>query len=106
MEFWRDGQQMCALANMPESHANSRPMQPLVKVAYNLMLMQEASLSDLARITILPQEDVLSQISTLRREFGIRGNRVSGYKLSKDLEKRVALSEFIEKEQEKRFAGN
>jgi hypothetical protein len=104
MENFGRGGPGCDTENLIDPDVeNILPIQPSENVAYCLLLRQKASLQDLVSMTDLPKDQILGQIAILRRKFSVRGNRFSGYKLSDDPEKRLALSRFISKKSEERI---
>ena len=60
-----------------------------------LIIMENISLSDLVRMTGLPEADVLEQIKFYRQEFGVKGNSKKGYRLSDNNDKRLAMSDAV-----------
>ena len=97
----RVNQNMCHLEFDP-SVVGVKPISPQEQVCHDLLILQDASLSDLVRLTGLTPEQVLTEIKTLRKDYGVRGNKRTGYLLSSDPLERVSMSRHIEELSEAR----
>ena len=97
----RVNQNMCGLEFDPRV-VRVRPSGAEERVAINLIMLHGVSLNDLVRVTGLTDEQVLSEIKTLRKDYDVRGNKRTGYKLSPDPLKRAALNDHIEELSESR----
>ena len=76
------------------SVAGNKPS-PQEKVILFLLLAKEISLDDLARATRLSREQILGEIKTLRKEYGVRGNKRIGYSLSNEPLERLSMSRHL-----------
>ena len=90
-EVFNRGQNMCHLEFDP-SVIGVKPIGAEESIVHNLLLLHEASLKDLVEMTGLTEKQVLSEIKILRKEFGVRGDKRNGYKLSSNPLERVAMS--------------
>lgn len=64
-------------------------------VGYNMMLLKKASLADLIGASGMDDVAVLEQIQFFREKFDLTGDMESGYELSSDVDKRLAMAEYI-----------
>jgi len=68
---------------------------PRYTVTYLLVLRQQTTFQDLLEDTGLSDKILLRELSWLRKNFGLQGNRKKGYSLSPDANQRVAMSKAI-----------
>jgi len=94
-------QNMCHLEFDP-GVVGVKPATSLEKVALGLLILQDASLDDLVNSSGLTSNQVLKQIKTLRRDYGVSGNKRTGYELSADPMERVSMCALVEKLSEER----
>ncbi len=87
---------------LPEPEIKSAPMSNTEMIAYYMIRCREISFPELSRMTELPDEEILDSVKTLRKQFDLQGNKKNGYKVSEDMDERIAMGDWITEQMENR----
>jgi len=89
---------------LPEPNSTyMKPGSNTEEVAYMLLVLKNASVADLTRLTGFNEEEIIESVKPLRKNFGLKGNKKTGYSVSDDIEVRVDMNRWVTDQRDKRI---